>query len=74
MKKKGRKNRLDFETILGNPFGMDVEEVLSDTFNINHIQHLSNSFFSKYLHVTELMMFLEKACDLSYLLQAFHPL
>lgn len=39
IKMKDRENGSEFEIIIGNPFGMDVEEVLSDTININHIQH-----------------------------------
>lgn len=56
MKPNGRENRNEFETIIGNPFGMDLEEVLPNSFNIDDITSLQflytvarNSFIYKSL-------------------------
>lgn len=68
MKPSGRENRNEFETIIGNPFGMDLEEVLPNSFNIDDITSLQflytvarNSFLYKSL--ADLSMLLGKECD-----------
>ena len=40
MKPNGRENRNEFETIIGNPFGMDLVGALPNTFNIDDITSL----------------------------------